>query len=89
MFNLKEGAHKIEFFSDFYIFNRPIKKIKIGKGYLCYQVVLITKYPKDFYKDKLEKPPIGTRIIRFFKFWKSNKNKNKVNKQEVYAVLKG
>ena len=88
IYNLKDGEHKIEFFSDFYIFSRPIKKIKKGKGYLCYQVVLITKYPKDFYKDKLKKPPLGKRIVHFFKFWKSKKEKEIINKQEVYAVLK-
>ncbi len=88
IYNLKDGEHEIEFLSDFYIFNRPIKKIKKGEGYLCYQVVMITKYPKDFYKDKLKKPPIGKRIASFLKFWNSKKEKKQINKQEVYAVLK-
>ncbi len=88
IYNLKDGEHKIEFLSDFYIFNRPVKKIKKGKGYLCYQVVLVTKYPKDFYKNKLKKPPIGKRIVNFFKFWKSKKEKEQIDKQQVYAILK-
>ncbi|BBB32167.1 hypothetical protein TTHT_0583 [Thermotomaculum hydrothermale] len=88
IYNLKDGEHEIDFISDFYIFNRPVKRIKKGKGLLCYQVVLVTKYPKDFYKDKLKKPPIGKRIVNFFKFWKSRKEEKQINKNEVYAVLK-
>ncbi len=88
IYNLKDGEHEIEFLSDFYIFNRPIKKIKKGKDYLCYQVVLITKYPKDFYKDKLKKPSFGKRVVNFFKFWKSEKETEELNKNQIYGILK-
>jgi len=88
VYNLKDGEHKIELLSDFYIFNRPIKKIKKGKGYLCYQVVLITKYPKDYYKDKIEKKPFRKKIASLFKFWKSDKQEKQIDKTKVYAVLK-
>ncbi len=88
IYNMKDGEHTIIFKSDFYIFNRPVKRIKKGKGYLCYQVVLVTKYPKDFYKNKLKKQPFGQRLINFFKFWKERKEKEKIERSSIYAVLK-
>ncbi len=85
--NLKEGVYKILFKSDFYIFSRPVKKIKIGKDLLCYQVVLVEKYPKHFYKDKLKKQPLGKRFLNLFKFKKKEKQEN-IDKTKIYGVLK-